>query len=240
MSSPVKARRTYDSPRRREQARATRRTILEAAQRLFVEQGYVATTIEAIATHADVSPETVYATFKNKRTILSDLLDIAIAGDDVPVPILEREWVQAMRDEPDRGRRLRILARNGRLILERTAAIYEVLRGRRLADPQMATVWEQHKAQRFAGQRELVRVLTHGHPLRNGLTTRAAVDEVFAIGSPETYRLLVIDRDWSPDRFQTPVRGHTGATAVVSHRKAGSSMVVNRLARGLRSRTGRR
>lgn len=202
MPSPVKARRAYDSPRRREQARATRRTILETAQRLFVAQGYVATTIHEIATHADVSPETVYATFKNKRTILSDLLDIAIAGDDAPVPILEREWVQGMRDEPDRGRRLRILARNGRLILERTAAIYEVLRGAASADPQMASVWEQHKAQRFAGQRALVGALTHGHPLRDGLTARAAVDEVFAIGSPETYRLLVIDRGWSPDRFE--------------------------------------
>ena len=66
----------------------------------------------------------------------------------------------------------------------------------------MASVWEQHKAQRFAGQRALVGALTHGHPLRDGLTARAAVDEVFAIGSPETYRLLVIDRDWSPDRFE--------------------------------------
>jgi TetR/AcrR family transcriptional regulator, regulator of autoinduction and epiphytic fitness len=202
MPSPVKARRVYDSPRRREQARATRRSILGSAQRLFVEQGYVATTIDAIAAHAGVSPETVYATFKHKRTILTDLLDIAIAGDDAPVPILEREWVQAMRDEPDPGRRLRILARNGRLILERTAAIYEVLRGAASSDPLMASVWEQHKSQRFAGQRELVRVLTNGHPLHNGLTARSAVDEVFAIGSPETYRLLVIDRGWSPGRFE--------------------------------------
>jgi AcrR family transcriptional regulator len=202
MASPVKARRAYDSPRRREQARATRRSILEAAQQLFIERGYVATTIEAIATTSEVSPETVYATFKNKRSILSQLIDVAIAGDDAPVPILDRAWVQSMGKEPDRGRRLHILARNGRLILERTAPIYEVLRGAASADPQMASLWEQHKAQRFAGQRKLVQVLTFGHPLREGLTTRAAVDEVFAIGSPETYRLLVLDRGWSADRFE--------------------------------------
>ena len=202
MPSSVKTRRTYDSPRRREQARATRRTVLEAAERRFVEQGYVATTIDAIATTAGVSSETVYATFRNKRTILSALIDVSIAGDDAPVPVLERDWVQAMRDEPERERRLRILARNGRMILERTAAIYDVLRGAASADPQIASLWEQHKAQRFAGQRELVKVLTRGHALREGLTMRAAVDEVYAIGSPETYRLLVIDRGWSPDRFE--------------------------------------
>lgn len=202
MSPRVKPRRAYDSPRRREQALATRRGILDAAQLLFIERGYVATTIDAIATDAGVSSETVYAAFTNKRSILSFLLDVAIAGDDAPVPILERPWVEAMRYEPDRTRRLQILARNGRRILERTAPIYEVLRGAASADPKVAVLWEHAKDQRFAGQHELVKVLVRGHPVRDGLTLRAATDQVFAIGSPETYRLLVVDRGWSPDRFE--------------------------------------
>lgn len=202
MPRGVKPRRSYDSPRRREQASATRRAILEAAGELFVANGYVGTTIGAIAAGANVSPETVYATFKNKRSILSRLLDVSIAGDDAPVPILERSWVQEMRDEPDPQRQLRILARNGRSILERTAPIHEVLRGAAAADPQIASLWELNKAQRYAGQRELLRILAGRSPLREGLTAKAAADILFTIGSPETYRLLVVDLGWSADRWE--------------------------------------
>jgi len=202
MSKRVKPRRAYDSSRRREQASATRRAILNAARELFIEGGYVSTTIDEIASHAGVSPETVYATFKNKRSLLSELIDISIAGDDAPVPILERGWVQEMRDEPDPRQRLRTLARNGRMILERVTPLYEVLRGAAAADPQVAALWELNKAQRFAGQRELLGVLTRGDNLREGLTKKIAADILFTIGSPETYRLLVTDRGWSGDRFE--------------------------------------
>jgi AcrR family transcriptional regulator len=202
MSRTVKPRRAYDSPRRRQQALATRRAVLEAARELFIQRGYVATTIDAIAAGAAVSPETVYATFKNKRSLLSQLLDVAIAGDDAPVPILERPWVRQLRDEGDPRRRLRLLARNGRLILERTAPVYEVLRGAAAADPEIASLWEQAKAQRLAGQRELLGIVTERAPLRHGLPATTATDILFAIGSPETYRLLVVDRGWSADRFE--------------------------------------
>ncbi len=202
MSKAARLRRSYDSPRRRAQAQATRRGLLDAARALFTERGYVATTIEAIAARAEVSPETVYSTFRNKRSLLSELLDVSMTGDDAPVPVLERAWVQDLRDEPDPRRRVQILAKNGRLILERVAPVYEVLRGAAAADPQIASLWETNKAQRFAGQTELVRILKARDPFRGGLTVKAAADIVFAIGSPETYRLLVVDRGWSPDRFE--------------------------------------
>ncbi len=141
--------------------------MLDAARELFAEHGYVATPIGAIAARAGVSPETVYAAFGNKRSLLSGLL-----------------------------------ARNGRLILERTAPVYEVLRGAAAADPEIASLWERAKAPRLAGQRELLRVLTERAPLRRGLPVAAATDILFAVGSPETYRLLVVDRGWSADRFE--------------------------------------
>jgi AcrR family transcriptional regulator len=202
MQEPVKSRRAYDSPRRREQARATRRAILEAARASFIDSGYVATTIEAIAARADVSPESIYLIFRNKRSLLSALIDISIAGDDAAEPILQRNWVAAMRAEADPRGRLRILARNGRLILERRTAIDEVVRGAATADPEIAALWETGRAQRYAGQRELLQIVVGQAGLRRGLTLAAAADVLFAIGSPETYRLLVIDRGWSGPRFE--------------------------------------
>jgi AcrR family transcriptional regulator len=198
----VKPRRSYDSPLRKEQASATRGAILDAARALFVERGFVATTIQAIADHAGVSPETVYATFGTKRSLLSSVIDVSIAGDDEPLPLLERAWVQEMRDESDPRRRLLILARNGRLILERITPIYEVLRGAAAADQEIASLWELHKSQRFAGQHELVRIVGVGGHLRIGLSAELAAHTLFAIGSPETYRLLTVDRGWAPGRFE--------------------------------------
>lgn len=191
-------RRAYHSPRREEQARATRRSVLEAARTLFVSRGYVAATIPLIAIGAGVSEETVYALFGNKRSILAELIDVAIAGDDAPVPILDREWVVDLRAEPEASRRLRILARNGRAILERTADVYEVLRSAATVDPEIRKLWERTKADRLRGQREILRIVLRSRKA----TPRAAEDTIYALGSPETYRLLVVDRGLRPDEFE--------------------------------------
>jgi TetR/AcrR family transcriptional regulator of autoinduction and epiphytic fitness len=199
---PTAVKRRYESPRRREQARATRRAVLDAARGLFVELGYAATSVAAIASRAGVAAETVYAAFKNKRSVLSELLDVSIVGDDASVPLLEREWVQQMRDERDPRRRLDILARNGTLILARIAPVYEVLRSAASVDPEIATLWERYKAQRFEGQRILLGILLHGARVRPGLTKSAGPDILFTIGSPETYSSLVRDRGWSSAQFE--------------------------------------
>lgn len=182
---------------------ATRRAVLDAARALFEERGYVATTIEAIAARAAVSPETVYATFRNKRSLLATLVDVSIAGDDDPAPVLQRDWVRQMLDEPTRRRRLELLARHGRAILERRASVDEVVRGAAAADPEIASLLDQGRAERLAGQRELLRILAGPDALRPGLTLEAAADILFAVGSPEVYRLLVAGRGWTPQRFES-------------------------------------
>jgi len=202
MPERVKPSSRPDFPRRRARARATRIRVLDAARVLFIERGYVATTIDAIAERADVSPETIYAVFGTKRSLLAGLVDASIAGDVDATPILEREWVQEMRGEPDPGRRLRMLAGHGRLILERRAAIDEVVRGAASADPEIAALRDLGMEQRFAGQRELLRVVVGATGLREGLDLDTAAAVLYAIGSPETYRLLVVDRGWGGDRFE--------------------------------------
>jgi AcrR family transcriptional regulator len=189
-------------PRRRARARQTRVRVLDAARELFIERGYVATTIVAIADRADVSPETVYARFGSKRALLSQLVDLAIAGGVDAPPLLEQGWVQEMRDEPDARRRLRILAGHGRVILERRAAVDEVVRGAAAADPEIGALWDVGREQRRAGQAEALRIVLGPTGLRDGLDIEAAADILYAIGSPDVYRLLVVDRGWSGLRFE--------------------------------------
>src|SRR5215212_4550247 len=86
---------------RAEQARATRRRIVDAAAEQFVSRGYGATTLEDIAEAAGVAVQTVYFHFRNKPTLLKHALDVAAVGDDEPVPLLERPWMARIRREPD-------------------------------------------------------------------------------------------------------------------------------------------
>jgi TetR/AcrR family transcriptional regulator of autoinduction and epiphytic fitness len=200
MSEPVKHRR-YDAPRRRQQAQQTRGAVLDAARALFVERGFAATTIAVVADRAQVSPETVYAVFGTKREILAQLLDVAIAGDRESAPVLDQSWVDEMRREPEPRRRLFILARHGAEILERRAAIDEVVRGAAAADPEVAELWRRGKAERFAGQRELLRIAADGSALASETRLDHGAAVLYAIGSPETYLALVVDRGWAPARF---------------------------------------
>ena len=197
------ATRSYDSPLRREQASRTRAAVLEAARALFLDQGYAGTTIREVATSAGVSPETVYSVFGNKRAILSALLDVAIAGDDEPVPIIERAWVDELRAAPRIRTRLRILADNGARILERRAPIDALLRSAADADPAIARMRDEAVGRRFAGQQALLRLVIgdESERLRQGLTEAEAADILFAVGSPETWHALVIHRGWTNTAF---------------------------------------
>ena len=202
MTKRVKPRRSYDSPRRREQADATQGAILDAARALFVERGYVATSVQAIADRARISAATVYQAYGNKRSILARLVDVSIAGDEAPTPVLGRPWVQALREEPDLHSRVRILAREGTQMLGRRAPIDAVVAAAAATDSEIAALWRQMGEERHAGQARLLQLVVGDAGLRPGLTRAAAADVLYAVGSPETYRAMVDDRGWSSARFE--------------------------------------
>ena len=106
----VKNQRGYHSPLRESQARETRRRVIDSARALFLEQGYPATTIAAVARRARVSADTIYSTFGSKGALLKEVLDVVIRGDDAPSPLLDQADPQAMRAEPDQRRRLAMFA----------------------------------------------------------------------------------------------------------------------------------
>ena len=90
MAEPVKAKRRYDSPRRREAAATTRREILEAAERLFERQGYAATTMTTIAAEARVALKTVYVAFETKSGVLRALWNLRLRGERTGVRLALR------------------------------------------------------------------------------------------------------------------------------------------------------
>src|SRR6478752_4992876 len=123
MTERVKPKRRYHSPRRQEQAAATRRSILDAAGRLFERQGYPATTMEAIAAEAGVALKTVYVVFETKSGLLRGLWNHLLRGGDDELPVAEQEWYRELLDEPDPERQLRLNARNSRAGKERIGGV---------------------------------------------------------------------------------------------------------------------
>src|SRR6476660_8413579 len=93
--------RPYHSERRSRQARETRARVLRAATDRFLEVGYAATTIRAVASASGVSVPTVELLFRTKAQLLKDAIDVAIAGDGAPIPMLEREWAASAQQAAD-------------------------------------------------------------------------------------------------------------------------------------------
>src|SRR3954468_14051363 len=137
MPENVHRRRAYRSDRRREQAMETRERVLAAAATLFAERGFESSTIAAIAKHAGVAPETVYAAFRNKRTLLGELVSRAVRGQD-PLPVGEQAGPRAAAAATDQGLQLRLFAGDVSARLERVGPLIEVLGSAARSDPELA------------------------------------------------------------------------------------------------------
>ena len=187
---------------RADKARANRRRMREAALTLFIKRGYAVTSIQAIADEAGMAVQTVYFTFGSKRALLSEILDVAVAGDEEPVPTLERAEVLAAIDDPDQEKQLREQTRIAREIYERVAPVLQVVANAASADPEIAELWETNNSQRATVMERLITALAGKGPLRDGLDTAMAIDIALALQSPEMYQYLTKRRGWSPSRWQ--------------------------------------
>lgn len=202
MPDDVKGKRRYHSPRREEQAAATRRAILDAAQRLFERQGYAATTMEAIAAEAGVALKTVYVTFATKSGLLRALWDLLLKGDQDEAPVAERPWYLELIEEPDPERQLRLTARNSCIVKVRIAGVLEVIRDAAPVEPDAGALWSLIQSDFYDNQGAIVKVLHAKNALRPGLDVARATDILWALNHPDLWLLLVGKRGWKPEEFE--------------------------------------
>jgi len=194
--------RTYRSPQRDEQARRTRRRVLDAATVLFLCRGYAGATVPAIAAEAGVSVPTVELLFGAKARLLKAAIDVAITGDDEPVPVLERAWTaQAMRATTVEeflavaaGVITAAQVRSAGLVL----AVFEGAR----TDAALAELADQMTAQRTGTAEWLVEAMTRVAPLRAECTRHEAVETLWILMDPAVFERLTRRRGWTPARYQ--------------------------------------
>ena len=202
----TKATRPYRSSLRDEHARSTRRRIVDAGRELFVERGYAATTIDAIAEQADVGRKTVFTSVGSKSAVLKLAFDWALAGDDEPVAIADRPDVQRMMHGKDPAKLLAEWIAMNVVIAGRLTALYHALVVAADSDPDAATLLETVEQQRNQGS---TAVVTRLHEL-GGLRPTLDVEQGAAIADllidPLPYRRLVERHGWTPDEYKTYVQ----------------------------------
>jgi len=213
---PPKARRVS---RQREAGEATRREtrrrLLAAAKAEFAERGYAAATVIRIAERADMSVQTLYSNWGNKRNLLRAVMESSVTGDeDVPlVPGQPPAIITATIDPADAAdpRKLLVhLSRQYRLLAERSAVGWQTYRDGAGVDPDIAADWQQlSDLRRRAFHAFFARLPAEA--LRPGLTSALAADTAWVIASPDTHDLLVCQAGYSYDELEEWVRDTLGA-----------------------------
>jgi len=201
MSSTSPPRRSYDAPRRREQAAATRQAVMDAARELFERESYPATSVAAIAETAQVTPRTVYLGFETKAGLLRAIWNRALRGERDDTPVAEHRWFQEVLNEPDSERTLRLNARNSRRFKERSTKLLQVIRDAAPLEPAIAELWERIQVEYYSNQLAVVRSLGPG-ALRPGLGERRAADIIWSLNHPNTWIQLSVLRGWTPAQYE--------------------------------------
>jgi AcrR family transcriptional regulator len=196
------SKRPYTSALRAQGARQTTGLILSAARDLFVAQGYTGTTIEQIADRAGVSRPTVFANAGSKRELLKQLRDLALAGDEEPVPVIQRSWYQEALTEPDPERSVRLHARNMARIYQRYADLDDVIHQAAGSEPELREFWSTAESQRRTGARTFIDALMGKGPLRQGLDKDAATDVLWTVAAADPYRRLVTESGWTAQQYE--------------------------------------
>jgi AcrR family transcriptional regulator len=197
----------YRSQLRVSQAKATRLRVIEAASRLFIEHGYGATSIDEIAEAAGVGRATVFTSVGGKALLLRIAYDVALVGDDEPIPLPQRPWAQPVRLATSQTERLDRYADVIALVGGRLAPIYEAFRGAASTDPEVRVQWNEILADRRVGAGNVVKMVREYGPLRKGLDDESAADIIWILNDPGLYHQLVLQRGWKPDRFRSWVAG---------------------------------
>jgi TetR/AcrR family transcriptional regulator of autoinduction and epiphytic fitness len=196
-----KPRRGYVSATRAEQAQKTRKRVIEAATRLFVRQGYATTTMRAIATEASVSVPTVELLFGTKAQLLHVVIDVAIAGDDEPVPVLSRAWATDAQSARDLADFLSAVAHVLSEAQARSAGVMLAAYEAAAFDPDIQLLIMDRESQRELTATWIVNGVLERAGLRPGLDRAGAIDAVWMLMDPVIFNRLTRHRGWSPDRY---------------------------------------
>ena len=165
---------------------------------MFTTRGFHGATVEAIANQAGVSPQTVYFTFNNKVKLISAVIDAAVMGPEETTP-QEQDWWQAMLDEADPTRSLRVFIRGAGPAFARASSISDVLAAAARTDYEVMEIFKYHEALRREGFAQVLDALAAKGPLRQDQPRDRLLDAFLVVYGDATYYQLTTHMGWSHD-----------------------------------------
>jgi TetR/AcrR family transcriptional regulator, regulator of autoinduction and epiphytic fitness len=165
---------------------------------MFVDRGYAGTSLRAVADAAGVSVPTVEQTFRTKANLLKTVVDVARAGDDEPVPVLDRLPARQALSARDLGGFLDAICAEIGAVAARVTGILTVVDQAAASDDRIARLAAEVDAQRRAVAGWILDGVRRHAPLRDGLTETVALDTIWVLMDPAVHRRLLVDRGWSP------------------------------------------
>jgi AcrR family transcriptional regulator len=190
------------SPLRQAQIRQTEERIIAAATELFVADGYVATTLEAVARRAQVGARTVYVRFGSKAALFKRVVDVAIVGDTLPIDVLGRDWAEAALTAPTAAERIAAGAAMGRQIMQRTGALFAVAQQAAAVEPLIAGFWQEGREQSRHAQAVFWTRMAEDGLLDPHVDVAWVIDTASILGSAETYLVITRMLGWDLDEYE--------------------------------------
>ena len=187
---------------REAQIAQTEQRIIAAATELFLADGYVPTTLEAVARRAQVAPRTVYVRFGTKPVLFKRVVDTAIVGDTEPVGVLDRDWAQAAVTAPTAAQRIAASAAIGRQIIQRTGALFAVAQQAAAVEPLIAEGWQQGREQSRHAQAVFWTRMADDGLLDPAVDLDWLIDTTSILAAAETYLLITRMTTWDLDTYQ--------------------------------------
>ncbi len=189
--------RPYLSQVRQQQAENTRGRIADAAHRLVTTKGYAGMTVDALAKKAGVAPQTVYAVFGSKRGVLAELMDRATFGPEY------QELVAKALETTQPGARLRFAARIARQTHDAQNATQDLVRGAGVVAPELSALERDRESRRYDAQQPMIESLAEHGYLRRDVPAAAARDILWTLTGRDIYRMLVSERGWSSEQYES-------------------------------------
>jgi AcrR family transcriptional regulator len=186
MSTVTSGTRHYRSTLRADQVRQTRRRICDAAEGLFLDRGYVSTSMDDIARAAGVSRQTVFSAFGSKATLLKAVLDIRLVGDDEPVAIADRPAAQAVLAATDPHEAIRLQAALVVEVYQRTMPLWPTLTAGAFMDPELRELVDFYEQGLREGPTVLVDVIARLGALRRDRSRRNLKEAMYLLVHPTT------------------------------------------------------
>lgn len=189
-------------PLRQAQIAQTEQRIIDAAAELFLADGYVATTLDAVARRAQVGARTVYVRFGTKAALFKRVIDVAIVGDTQLVGVLGRDWMQAALTAPTTAERITAMAAAGRQIMSRAGGLFAVAQQAAAVEPLIAGFWQQGREQTRQAYAVFWTRMADDGLLDPAIDLDWLTDTASILAAAETYLLTTRLTGWDLDTYQ--------------------------------------